>query len=374
MSSEKHLHVISFDIPYPPDYGGVIDVFYKLKALNEAGIQIHLHCFEYGRTHASELKEICRKVHYYPRHTARSQLFNTLPYIVLSRQSDQLRKNLLKDNYPVLMEGLHSTFLLSDKSLAGRRKIVRTHNVEHDYYENLAKVERNIFKKYYFYNEAGKLKKYENVLEQADMVAAISPNDRKYYAGLFKKVEYVPAFHPFDDVKIEKGIGNYVLYHGNLSIGENNEAALYLVNRIMPGLKLQLKIAGSKPSKELIRAVRNCANAELITDKSPAEIYSLISQAHCNVLPTFQATGIKLKFLAALFLGRYCLVNSPMVKDTGLESLCTIADSESEMKASLKKIMKLGSFSEAEIEKRRKILNEKFSNAVNAKKLVRLIF
>ena len=26
---DKHLHVISFDIPWPVNYGGVIDVFYK---------------------------------------------------------------------------------------------------------------------------------------------------------------------------------------------------------------------------------------------------------------------------------------------------------------------------------------------------------
>ncbi|MCX6283192.1 MAG: mannosyltransferase, partial [Bacteroidetes bacterium] len=43
---EQHLHIVSFDIPYPPDYGGVIDVYYKIKTLSEAGVKIHLHCFE----------------------------------------------------------------------------------------------------------------------------------------------------------------------------------------------------------------------------------------------------------------------------------------------------------------------------------------
>ena len=38
---EKHLHIISFDVPYPANYGGVIDVFYKLKALHAEGIKIH---------------------------------------------------------------------------------------------------------------------------------------------------------------------------------------------------------------------------------------------------------------------------------------------------------------------------------------------
>jgi len=65
---EKHLHIISFDIPFPANYGGVIDVFYKIKNLANAGIKIHLHCFEYGdRKHSSELESICYRVYYYPR-------------------------------------------------------------------------------------------------------------------------------------------------------------------------------------------------------------------------------------------------------------------------------------------------------------------
>ncbi|MEI7802398.1 MAG: mannosyltransferase, partial [Bacteroidota bacterium] len=44
----NQLHIISFNVPYPPDYGGVIDVYYKIKALKEAGVKIHLHCYEYG--------------------------------------------------------------------------------------------------------------------------------------------------------------------------------------------------------------------------------------------------------------------------------------------------------------------------------------
>ena len=34
--TENHLHIISFDVPYPANYGGVIDVFYRVKALTEA--------------------------------------------------------------------------------------------------------------------------------------------------------------------------------------------------------------------------------------------------------------------------------------------------------------------------------------------------
>ena len=47
------LHIVSFDIPWPPNYGGIIDVFYKIRALHGAGVQIHLHCFEYQRQQSS---------------------------------------------------------------------------------------------------------------------------------------------------------------------------------------------------------------------------------------------------------------------------------------------------------------------------------
>ena len=59
--TDYHLHVVAFDVPYPANYGGVIDVFYRIKALVEAGIKVHLHCFQYGRPAAAVLDR-CHEV------------------------------------------------------------------------------------------------------------------------------------------------------------------------------------------------------------------------------------------------------------------------------------------------------------------------
>lgn len=371
-SSEKNINVISFDVPYPPDYGGVIDVFYKLKALHQLGVKIHLHCFEYGRKGSDELKKYCASIHYYTRKTAKSQLFNTYPYIVLSRESEELKKNLLRNYYPILMEGLHSTRLLTDPDFANRKMIVRAHNVEHHYYENLAKVETNIFKRYYFYNEAGKLLKYEPALKNASAILAISPNDTAYFASRYKHVHYVTAFHPHESVSCRPGKGDYAFYHGNLSVGENNEAALFLVNKVFDDTDIQLVIAGSKPSDELKKAVRGRSNITLYDDLTPERIQEFIADAHCNVLPTFQSTGIKLKLLSALFAGRFCVVNRQMVENTGLESLCIIANNAESMKEKIKAVF-TKEFSERERKKREEILLRDFLNEVNAKKLLKVL-
>ena len=149
---DKYLHIISFDIPYPPNYGGDIDVFYKLKALHKKGIKIKLHCFEYpGRERSNELDKYCEEVFYYPRVLGIRSAFSIKPYIVAGRRSKKLLNKLLEDNYPILFEGLHSCYYIDDKRLANRFKIYRESNIEHRYYINLFKVENNIFNKAYFW-------------------------------------------------------------------------------------------------------------------------------------------------------------------------------------------------------------------------------
>lgn len=369
----KHLHIVSFDVPAPPSYGGVIDVYYKVAALHKLGIKVHLHCYEYGgRTAAPELDAICEKVYYYPRKVSKGYLFSAKPYIVVTRTSEELLKNLLKDNHPILFEGLHSTYYLADKRLKKRFKIVRTHNIEHDYYENLARVERNIFKRYYFLSEAQKLRDFEKVLKHADLIAAISPNDAANLAKRYKHVHNVTAFHPNDSLTAEQGKGNFALYHGSLDVSENNEAALYLVEKVFKDSGVPLVIAGNKASKELREAVAAHPNVKLRTDISTEEIHGLIRDAHINVLPTFQATGIKLKLLAALFSGRFCVANTQMVNNTGLEQLCTVADTPADMRKAVELLMKKD-YNGVDTRLREEKLLHDFSNLENAKKLVALI-
>lgn len=368
---EKHLHIISFDVPYPANYGGVIDIYYKLKALHTQGIKIHLHCFEYGRAEALSLESICEKVYYYKRNMSKQKLFNPLPFVVVTRSSEKLVENLLRDKHPILFEGLHSCFHLNDERLGNRVKIVRTHNVEHDYYKNLEKVEKSFFRKVYFRMEAGKLERFEKVLSKASHIAAISLDDAAQLSKRYKNVHHITAFHPNEAVKINEGKGTFCLYHGNLEVGENNEAAMFLVNEVFSKTKIPFIIAGRKPSQELIAAAERYRNIRIKANINTAEIDELIRNAQINVLPTFQATGIKLKLLAALFNGRHCIVNTPMVINTGLEELCVIRDNPAEMVGEVNSLFNQP-FDMEEKQKREAVLLEKFSNTSNIKKLIEL--
>ena len=348
-------------------------MYYKLKALASLGVKIHLHCFEYGRKEAPELKEVCEEVHYYHRSTTRSYLFRRRPFIAVTRSSEELVKRLLKDNYPILFEGLHTCYHLEDERLMNRFKIVRTHNIEHHYYQNLANVEKDLFKKYYFLSEVGKLERFERTLCNAQLVAAISKADTEYLDSKYPNVNHISAFHPNDKVEIAEGMGKFCLYHGSLEIGENNEAALHLVRNIFSEIEIPLIIAGNKPSQELKDEVAKHSNVEIRSGLNTKEIHQLISDAQINVLPTFQATGIKLKLLAALYMGRHCLVNSFMVENTGLESLCRVENTDKRFIQAVQSLFE-EEFNGNGRERRAEVLNEHFCNTVNAQKLYSLIF
>jgi len=90
-------------------------------------------------------------------------------------------------------------------------------------------------------------------------------------------------------------------------------------------------------------------------------------------LVTNQPTGLKLKLLNALYNGRFCLVNSDMVRGTSLESLCVVADEPKRMIAEIKQLME-EDFTEEDIEERDAQMRQLYNNEENAKKIVEAIF
>ncbi|MDD2797795.1 MAG: glycosyltransferase [Bacteroidales bacterium] len=370
---QKQIHIISFANPYPPNYGGVIDVFYKIKALHEAGIGITLHLFEYHQASRGFLEPYCEKVFYYPRPLGILHQFSFLPYIVNTRKSKELLKNLLLDDYPILFDGLHCTYFLAHDELQHRQKVVRAHNVEHVYYTMLASREKEMHRKFYFLLEAKKLKRYEHILTKSNAIASISQTDESHFKLLNENTKWVGAFHPFSNVNCKSGKGDYILYHGNLEVAENLDAVIFILKEIMPGLNIPLYVVGKNPPAELYSMVEKLPNSKIIANPSDEEMEGLIANAQINLLPTFQPTGLKLKLLYSLYAGRHVVVSPEMVQGSGLDSLCHVCHLPSEFKDTIKNLMNQP-FDKQSVKERSDILNHQFSNKVNAQLMIELLF
>jgi glycosyltransferase involved in cell wall biosynthesis len=372
--SEMHLHIISFTIPYPPNYGGAIDVFYKIRALHSARVKVHLHCFSYDRSPSPELEKYCCEVNYYPRKTGLSSALNWKPYIVYSRRSARLLENLQKDEFPILFEGLHSCYYLSHPALKNRTKIYRESNIEHLYYYHLSKAESNLTKKLYYIFSSLKLRAFQGILSHASLMLTVSREDNEYLSQKFPRVrvEYLPSFHKDDEIKIQKGMGDFALYQGNLSVAENEKAAACLLKEVFMESGTRFIIAGMNPSKRLEKLVSRTPNAALVPDPTDEEMGNLISSAQVNILITFQPTGLKLKLLNALFNGRHCLVNPEMVSGTELGELCEIGMNTRELRQKVTELMHRP-FNEEIVSLRNERLLKWFSNKENCIRLLNLL-
>ena len=372
---DKHIHIVAFDVPYPPVYGGIIDLYFQLKALHQIGVKISYHCFYYEGNNPpnDRLNLFSDKVFYYHRkkHVGK-MVMSKWPFIVATRNDKELLKNLQLDDSPIIFSGLQSCFYLNHSVLKNRLKFVRTHNIEHDYYRGLANVEINKLKKQYFLWEAKKLEKFENILSHCQGIFSIAKMDVDHFQ------QYAPTHHspPFFRFKKRKNDFEptplYGLFQGNLSVGENIETVQYICEYIVPKTKHQIIIAGKDPSAEVIALCKKFDNLQLIASPSQDKMSELIENAQVNLLFTKQQTGIKLKLLHALAIGKHIIINSKM-DDQGLfKPLCHIEDNPETIHSLFEEFMNIP-YSAMMYEERQKLFLEMFNNERNAKQTMDII-
>lgn len=370
------LHIISLDVPYPADFGGMFDIFYKIRKLHEKGVRIHLHCFYKKRAVQRELEQYCESIYYYDRNIGHKGLSITLPYIVSSRVSQQLEENLSKDDHPVLLEGIHCTYLLYAGKLKGRKVFVRLHNVEHKYYSQLAKQAHSLPKKIFYWRESYLLKKYERKIATSDATLfGFTQRDCVYYQKRLgaKNTVHLPAFLPWDFPINQEGMGSFCLYHANLSIPENENVAIWLLEKVFHKLEIPFVIAGKDPSPHLQRLAHVKKHTCIVTNPSNLEMQDLISKAQVLILPSFTNTGIKYKLLTSVFSGRHCVINDQMEMGSELGPACHIANTADAFASVVTQLFRKP-FDEHEIQIRQRLLHQSYNNEVGVEKLMQWIF
>jgi hypothetical protein len=295
-----------------------------------------------------------------------------LPFITSSRQSKALESKLLQDNLPILLEGIHSTALCDNPLFANRKMLIRAHNVEYLYYKGLANASKFGLKKVYYTIEAHLLQKREQHLAKKHTIVCVSENDRQYFKDHYKAkdVYYLPVFYN-SVFNIPKGDGSFCLYHGNLSVAENEKAVIWLLENVFHNLEIPFVIAGRNPSKKLIKMSHQNLYTCVAASPSNLEMDDLITKAQINILPSINATGVKLKILNALYNGRFCITNMAGANGFEEKELFGFAnDAESMQKIILKTINE--PFKEEHIEKRKAILLDKYDFSKNAAILLSL--
>lgn len=324
------LHIIALGSPYPANYGGAIDMYFKIEALYELGVEIHLHAVGPQPDDLGPLGTYCKSIQYYPKSPVSGALGMLLgtPYIVGSRPLKAVlaqikaAKTASKGDFGVILEGLHVGAALEPLQALGIPVALRMHNNEAAYYQELSKVETGFWKKLYLKFEALLLKSYQpKILQNATKIAAISRAELAFFqAQTNGQVHWIPPFFELKGPTQTNKTGPRALYHGNLKVAENQAAVRVL---IAAGLH-ELTVAGGGAPADLVKEM-DCAGITYLAATGD-EMGRLINTAKVHVLPTLQSTGVKLKLLHALHTQAPVVCNRPMVEGTGLENCVTLVE------------------------------------------------
>lgn len=336
---KETLHIISFDNPFPPVYGGVIDVFFKIKALYELGFEIYLHCFvKEIPIDNCVLKNFVKEIYFYEKKYKFLNILSFTPFSVVSRYDENMIFNINRIEGAILFEGLQSTYVLNKQVFKNRNIFLRLHNLESDYYNGLYKSEKNYIKKLLLGLEALKYKPYQEIIRKFDAVFTLSHFETDFVNFHYNNAHYIPVFHGNPAVVELSSFGKFAIYHGDLRLADNKRAVLFLIDVFIKIPDYQLVIA-SKDGKFFVEShIQSMSNVSFFEIENYSQLEHLLSEAHINVMLSFQKSGTKLKVVNSLYKSRHCIINKNMVDDEKICNLCTIAENEIDFITNINKL------------------------------------
>lgn len=314
--------------PLPPKDGESLAIHQITKAFLSQNAQVDVLCMLTPKHNVFNDLYALDNVNYFPikvnTQTSVVGVLNNLikkePYIVERFYSVIFKQKIIdllkKKSYDyIILEGVFLGLYLNDIKQNTQAKIVlRAHNVEHKIWERIAKNESNLFKKIYLNKVMnGRFKTFEEeVISNVDAVLPISPIDEKFFKKIsaVKPIFTIPVTVENENKKtlpktFEIGFIGGMDWQPNLKgvqwflkevwkpfVQEHKDAKLHLAGRNFPKNTKSFNYEGVKIHGEVESAI------------------SFINSLQILVVPIFSGSGMRVKIIEAMSLGRCVLSTS----------------------------------------------------------------
>ncbi len=329
----KHILQISSRLPYPLDDGGLIASWNLSRCLHHNGYHIDLLCFarDSAAVDASRkpLSSVFNSVtavvknveRQYPMTLLRSMLKRT-SYFVEKFYEEELAEHLRdaysRQTYDVTL--IDSAFMgvyaprLREFANAAGRIVLRGHNVEFELLDRLAKGEKRPWYKPLLHREARLFKKFElNLVENVDQVCTITARDAEVLKQAGAAVDPM-VLSPFIDMDRYNADGDdlpepgSLVCVGNMAWMPNRNGVLWFCEQVWPKVRAahpeaKFYIVGKNPPPEISRLDGDgVVVTGYVEDERP-----FIARAHLFIVPLLEGSGIRIKILTAMAMGRSVL-------------------------------------------------------------------
>ena len=317
--------------PYPLKDGESVAVTFLAKALNELGCEVTLLAMNTTK-HYINIEELPESFnHYKAIHTVdidnRVNPFAALKALVtgknyfLSRfESEEYAKKikaLLKaENFDIIQFETLQTLIYAREEIFGESQakiVLRSHNVEHEIWERIVKNSKSGPKKWYLNRLMKQLKRFElEKNNEIDSLVAITQRDMEYFHKLgFNGIGHVTPiglatshYEPNWNSFTEKPTLSFI---GSLDWLPNLEGVEWFLTNVMVKLQsIDLHIAGRNTPQHLLELEMNNVDIHGEVDSS----VDFINDYSIMIVPLFSGSGMRVKILEGLALGRVILTTS----------------------------------------------------------------
>lgn len=256
----------------------------------------------------------------------------------------------------IFLESSRYNFVAKYVKRKNKKLVVRVHNVEYDYFNNLYKLNksfRSFIRKY-----IAKKQEYETLVN-SDIIICLSDNDKNRIMEIYgksvniKHIEIVPVsvrskFYEVNNCNFENEHNiiinkSYCLITGSMWYGPNSEGIIWFIKNVWlkfiseDSSNFYLVLAGSRPNDK-IKKLAVEENRVYLVD-SPKNMEPLFSNAKFYVAPIFNGAGMKVKIAEALSYGLHIIGTPHAFIGYNLEgsSFVDIVNDEEEFLSALKK-------------------------------------
>lgn len=175
-------------------------------------------------------------------------------------------------------------------------------------YQRIAQNSKNSFAKLAYSIEGKRIRKIEKMVAQnSSKTLLVSLKDARF---LKIKNSFVVPLNVNFDYREEKSLSEKendlkVVFHGNLSYKPNEEAALFIVNKVAPELEkldssLSFHFVGRSGRRILVSAIKKATNCHFVGEVQ--DIMKKVSEYDISICPTRSGAGTQNKILESVFL------------------------------------------------------------------------
>jgi polysaccharide biosynthesis protein PslH len=326
--------LICQEIPYPAIHGSRIDMWRRIKAFAERGVELQVIFWWFGAEPTAEdiaeIHKYASKVHALEiEQTSISRLrrMTDLFSYPLGTSSRRIKGQKLADTIDtvrefspdlIFLDGLHGGAIATILSRELQVPLVtRSHNIEHLYAKKLLDAAIGVKDKVKKYLSLMHLERYEKeILTNSALFYDISADDLKFWQEQnFTNGRLLPPLFEFSEqspIVASKGdsqppkLTYDLVFLGNLNTENNVAGVIWFLTEVLPLIRDRLPavtvlIAGFKP---VDRIVEICGTAEVTLSINPISASDTYQSGKVLINPILTGSGVKIKSIEMLQFGK----------------------------------------------------------------------